>query len=145
MNLVAKEYIASQDPEDSGVVILSRFAGAAEQLKQALIVNPYNIEEVADAIEQGLEMGIDERRERHAQLFKSIATYDTFTWSKSFLRALDTCAKERHRASGSSSEAIRKALDKVHLAHTDRPWCGAFRCRRQGQVRQDLSYLGICR
>jgi trehalose 6-phosphate synthase len=118
MNLVAKEYIAAQDPEDPGVVILSRFAGAAEQLKETLIVNPYDIEELADAIKMGLEMGLDERRERHAKLFQSISTYDTFTWRKSFMRALEMCAKERHRASGSSSEAIRKALDKVHLAHS---------------------------
>jgi trehalose 6-phosphate synthase len=118
MNLVAKEYIAAQDPDDPGVVILSRFAGAAEQLKDALIVNPYNIEEVADAIKEGLEMPLDERQRRHAKLFKSISTYDTFTWRKSFLRALEMCARERHRASGSHSEAIRKALDKVHLAHS---------------------------
>lgn len=118
MNLVAKEYIASQDATDPGVVILSRFAGAAEQLKETLIVNPYDIEDVADAIKTGLEMPLDERRQRHAKLFESIATYDTFTWRTSFLRALEMCAKERHRASGSSSEAIRKALDKVHQAHS---------------------------
>jgi trehalose 6-phosphate synthase len=118
MNLVAKEYIAAQDADDPGVVILSRFAGAAEQLKEALIVNPYNIEEVADAIKTGLEMPLEERKQRHAALFKSIATYDTFTWRKSFMRALEMCARERHRASGSQSEAIRKALDKVHQAHS---------------------------
>lgn len=118
MNLVAKEYIAAQDPEDPGVVILSRFAGAAEQLKEAVIVNPYNIEEVADAIKIGLEMPLSERKQRHAALLKSITTYDTFTWRKSFMRALETCARERHRASGSQSEAIRKALDKVYLAHS---------------------------
>jgi trehalose 6-phosphate synthase len=118
MNLVAKEYIAAQDSADPGVVILSRFTGAAEQLKETLIVNPYDIDEVADAIKTGLEMERDERVARHAKLFTSISTYDTFTWRKSFLRALEMCAKERHRASGSSSEAIRKALDKVHLAHS---------------------------
>lgn len=118
MNLVAKEYIAAQDPEDPGVVILSRFAGAAEQLKETVIVNPYDVEDMADAIKNSLEMDLDERRERHEKLLSSISTYDTFTWRKSFLRALEMCAKERHRASGSSSEAIRKALDKVHLAHS---------------------------
>jgi trehalose 6-phosphate synthase len=100
------------------VVVLSRFTGAAEQLKETLIVNPYDIDEVADAIKTGLEMPRDERKARHAKLFESISMYDTFTWRKSFLRALEMCAKERHRASGSSSEAIRKALDKVHLAHS---------------------------
>lgn len=118
MNLVAKEYIAAQDAADPGVVILSRFAGAAEQLKEALIVNPYNLEEVADAIKIGLEMPLEERQRRHTALLKSIVTYDTFTWRKSFMRALETCARERHRASGSQSEAIRKALDKVYQAHS---------------------------
>jgi trehalose 6-phosphate synthase len=118
MNLVAKEYIAAQDADDPGVVILSRFAGAAEQLKQALIVNPYNLEEVADAIKTGLEMSIEERRERHATLYTSIKTYDTFTWRRSFLKALETIARERHRSVGSSSETIRRALDKAQLAQS---------------------------
>lgn len=118
MNLVAKEYIASQDEADPGVVILSRFAGAAEQLKETVIVNPYDIDNVAEGIKQGLEMPLDERKDRHARLLQSISTYDTFTWRKSFLRALEMCAKERHRSSGSSSESIRKALDKVYLAHS---------------------------
>ena len=50
MNLVAKEYVAAQDPDDPGVLILSRFAGAAEELDDALIVNPYNIDATADVI-----------------------------------------------------------------------------------------------
>ena len=50
MNLVAKEYVAAQDPEDPGVLILSRFAGAAHQLNEALLVNPYSKEEISDAI-----------------------------------------------------------------------------------------------
>ena len=53
MNLVAKEYVAAQDPEDPGVLILSRFAGAALQLKDALLVNPYSKDEISDAIRQG--------------------------------------------------------------------------------------------
>ena len=52
MNLVAKEYVACQDPEDPGVLVLSRFAGAAEELGDALIVNPYDIESVADALQK---------------------------------------------------------------------------------------------
>ena len=61
MNLVAKEYVAAQDPDDPGVLILSRFAGAAEELGDALIVNPYNIEETADVIRTALEMSQEER------------------------------------------------------------------------------------
>jgi trehalose 6-phosphate synthase len=56
MNLVAKEYVAAQDPEDPGVLILSRFAGAAVQMPEALIVNPFSQEDVADALRRGLEM-----------------------------------------------------------------------------------------
>ena len=57
MNLVAKEYVAAQNPEDPGVLILSRFAGAAEQMKEALIVNPYDVEEMADSIKVGARDG----------------------------------------------------------------------------------------
>ena len=58
MNLVAKEYVACQDPEDPGVLVLSRFAGAAEELGDALIVNPYDIEWVADALQRALDHAI---------------------------------------------------------------------------------------
>src|SRR5690606_4648627 len=66
MNLVAKEFVAAQDPQDPGVLVLSRFAGAAEQLSGAVLVNPYDIGGVADAIHAALQMDVDERRERHA-------------------------------------------------------------------------------
>lgn len=118
MNLVAKEYIAAQNPADPGVVILSRFAGAAEQLRESIIVNPYNLDEVADAIKTGLEMPLDERKARFEKLFQSIKTYDTFTWRRSFLTSLATVARERHRLSPSHGEIIRRALDKVRLAHS---------------------------
>src|SRR5262249_45433221 len=65
MNLVAKEYVAAQDPSDPGVIIVSRFAGAAVKGKSALLVNPYDAESVASAITQALAMPLDQRRERH--------------------------------------------------------------------------------
>ena len=65
MNLVAKEYVAAQDPEDPGVLVLSQFAGAARELDAALIVNPYDEAGVAAALDRGLAMDRDERRERH--------------------------------------------------------------------------------
>ena len=65
MNLVAKEYIASQNPDDPGVLILSRFAGAAQECKAALSVNPYDPDSVAAALGQALSMPLAERRERH--------------------------------------------------------------------------------
>ena len=88
MNLVAKEYVAAQTPGDPGVLILSRFAGAAEQLEGSLVVNPYDIDEMAQAIAQALAMPLTERRERHETNFEAISSCDIGWWSESFLRAL---------------------------------------------------------
>lgn len=88
MNLVAKEYVASQDPADPGVLVLSRFAGAAQQLHGALIVNPYDVMEVADAIARALAMSLDERMERHKGLIANVTREDIMWWRRSFLNAL---------------------------------------------------------
>lgn len=88
MNLVAKEYVAAQDPEDPGVLVLSRFAGAAEQLTDAILVNPYATEDTADAIHRALQMPLEERRERHERLHAQICRYDVHWWSKTFLDTL---------------------------------------------------------
>lgn len=88
MNLVAKEFIAAQDPADPGVLVLSRFAGAAEQLEDALLVNPYDIDGTADTIQRALQMPLEERQARHQKLLKSIRTYDVHWWRKKFLDAL---------------------------------------------------------
>ena len=88
MNLVAKEFIAAQDPDDPGVLVLSRFAGAAEQLKAALLVNPYDIESTADTIEWALRMPLQERQARHRQLFSQIREQDIHWWRNTFLDAL---------------------------------------------------------
>jgi trehalose 6-phosphate synthase len=89
MNLVAKEFIAAQDPADPGVLVLSRFAGAAEQLREALLVNPYDIERTAQSIQQALRMPLDERRNRHEALLRRIKEQDVHWWCKSFLAALE--------------------------------------------------------
>jgi trehalose 6-phosphate synthase len=68
MNLVAKEYVAAQDPADPGVLILSRFAGAADELETALLVNPYDADEITEAMHQGLNMSVEERVERWTAL-----------------------------------------------------------------------------
>jgi trehalose 6-phosphate synthase len=88
MNLVAKEYVASQDPEDPGVLVLSRFAGAAAELESALLVNPMEPEGVAAAIHRGLEMPLEERRERHAQMLERLEQNDISHWADRFLDAL---------------------------------------------------------
>jgi trehalose 6-phosphate synthase len=76
MNLVAKEYVAAQDPADPGVLILSRFAGAAEELTEALIVNPYDSDEIAEAMHLGLSMELEERRDRWNALQRKV-TFNT--------------------------------------------------------------------
>ncbi|MFZ5669712.1 MAG: alpha,alpha-trehalose-phosphate synthase (UDP-forming) [Pseudomonadota bacterium] len=80
MNLVAKEYIAAQDGEDPGVLILSRLAGAAHQLKAALMVNPYDREDVAEAIHRALAMPRAERRRRWQDLMQVVRDEDVAAW-----------------------------------------------------------------
>jgi trehalose 6-phosphate synthase len=88
MNLVAKEYVAAQDPDDPGVLILSRFAGAANDFRRALLVNPYDAESVAGAIAQALAMPLEERRARHQALLSAVSEYDVDRWQREFLTAL---------------------------------------------------------
>jgi trehalose 6-phosphate synthase len=88
MNLVAKEYVASQDPLDPGVLILSRFAGAAEQMTEALQVNPHSAEEISDALRQALSMPLAERIRRWQKLMQGVQENDVIWWLKRFTSAL---------------------------------------------------------
>lgn len=89
MNLVAKEYVAAQNPEDPGVLILSRFAGtAAEFGNAALLINPYDPDTVGGAIARALEMPMEERRHRHRQLYEALLRNDISSWGERFLMAL---------------------------------------------------------
>src|SRR5256885_1327341 len=92
MNLVAKEYIAAQDVADPGVLILSRFAGAAAECSQALLVNPYDPESVATSIAHALSMPIEERRNRHETLLRVISKNDLKSWGEVFLATLNKTA-----------------------------------------------------
>jgi trehalose 6-phosphate synthase len=89
MNLVAKEYVATQNPDDPGVLVLSRFAGAAEQLTNALIVNPYDEEQVAATLGRALEMTLKERQGRWRATMDVIRRQDIVAWRKNFLSVLD--------------------------------------------------------
>jgi trehalose 6-phosphate synthase len=93
MNLVAKEYVAAQDAENPGVLILSRFAGAVAECKGALVVNPYDPESVANAIARALVMPLAERRERHAASLTRLARNSGADWSTRFLQALRQCPR----------------------------------------------------
>ena len=88
MNLVAKEYIAAQDPQDPGVLVLSKFAGSARQLGSALLVNPYDVDEVADAIATALTMSLPERIRRWKDAWSSIEGVSALGWGRSFVTTL---------------------------------------------------------
>jgi trehalose 6-phosphate synthase len=88
MNLVAKEFVASQDPEDPGVLVLSCFAGAASELGEALIVNPFDRAAMAQAMQQGLVMPLEERRGRWQALMRTLRRNDVTSWRESFVRRL---------------------------------------------------------
>jgi trehalose 6-phosphate synthase len=88
MNLVAKEFVAAQDPDDPGVLVLSRFAGAAEQMQEALLVNPYDTAQTAETIQQALQMPLSERQRRHQALLAGIRAQDVHGWRRQFLDAL---------------------------------------------------------
>ncbi|MFW6412765.1 MAG: alpha,alpha-trehalose-phosphate synthase (UDP-forming) [Oceanicaulis sp.] len=107
MNLVAKEYVAAQDPEDPGVLILSEFAGAAEQMPDALLVNPHDSETMSDAIWQALNMPLDERKRRHAALWDVVDQFDAAWWSRRFesdLKGFETTERaERGRVAAALS------------------------------------------
>ena len=88
MNLVAKEYVAAQTPDNPGVLVLSRFAGAAHDLDGAIIVNPYDVDEVANALHSALKMPRRERQQRYRSMIAPLHRHDVHDWRKNFLAAL---------------------------------------------------------
>ena len=92
MNLVAKEFVASQDPADPGVLVLSRLAGAACELGEAVLINPYDTHGVAEAIEQAIAMPLEERRRRHESLLDVLRRNDIDAWHGKFVAALESVA-----------------------------------------------------
>jgi trehalose 6-phosphate synthase len=88
MNLVAKEFVAAQDPEDPGVLVLSSMAGAARELSDALLVNPYDRSAVALALRQALAMPLAERRTRHAAMLQVLRENSIARWYGRFVERL---------------------------------------------------------
>lgn len=109
MNLVAKEYVAAQ-LEDDGVLILSEMAGAADELQEALLVNPFDIDEVAEALHRALSMPGDERRARMWALRHRVRTNDVQGWVERFLGAAELAARRARDAVASPADAIRRTL-----------------------------------
>lgn len=92
MNLVAKEFVAAQDPDNPGVLILSTLAGAARELSTALLVNPYDTRTVSHAMQAALEMPLPERRERHTAMLEVLRRNDLSAWARRFIDALEQSA-----------------------------------------------------
>lgn len=88
MNLVAKEYVAAQDPDDPGVPVLSELAGAARELEAALLVNPFDIDATAEALERALSMPAEQRRERYHAMIEVLRRNDLTRWREEFLHQL---------------------------------------------------------
>lgn len=105
MNLVAKEYVASQLSDDPGVLLLSRFAGAADQLPQAVLTNPLHAAGVARDLDACLRMPLEERRRRHAPLFEAVTTQTAQRWAGRFLEELERYGAERASSAGSQCAA----------------------------------------
>ncbi len=98
MNLVAKEYVAAQDPEDPGMLVLSTLAGAAGELTAAVLVNPYDQDGVADGIRSAIEMAVEERQERYADMIAVLRKNDIHTWRKNFVTALTEEGRKSKRS-----------------------------------------------
>ena len=108
MNLVAKEYIAAQDPQDPGVLVLSRFAGAAQQLDAALLVNPHDADEMADALDTALTMSLAERQVRWRQCWDAIKDTSAVGWGRGFVAALlrATARRPFHAGAGEPATSL---------------------------------------
>jgi trehalose 6-phosphate synthase len=105
MNLVAKEFVAAQDPDDPGVLVLSTLAGAARELTDALLVNPKDAGGVASAIQQALQMRLPERRERHQRMLATLRANDVTAWHTRFLDLLERTAVPRSPARAAGHRA----------------------------------------
>ena len=92
MNLVAKEYVAAQRPEDPGALVLSRFAGAAQELDRAILVNPYDPDEIAEGLHLALTMPLAERQERWQAMKEAVWRNTAVAWSNRFLAELAKAA-----------------------------------------------------
>ena len=89
MNLVAKEFVAAQNPTDPGVLVLSRFAGAAQELSEALIVNPFDVDDLSDAMQRAITMPLKERRERWSAMIETLKKNDISAWRDNSLAELE--------------------------------------------------------
>jgi len=92
MNLVAKEYVAAQNPDNPGVLLLSRYAGAAEQMEEAVIIDPLQPDSIIHGLKTALIMPLAERKSRYQTLFQGLEQHNLHTWQQDFLKDLHHCA-----------------------------------------------------
>ena len=118
MNLVAKEYVSAQDPDDPGVLVLSRFAGAADELSGALIVNPIDIDGMAQALAQALSMPLAERRARYRDMIAQLRSNNVSVWRDTFLRDLSQSggAQPADSSAGGKGTAARAKTARKRVA-----------------------------
>lgn len=122
MNLVAKEFVAAQDPDRPGVLVLSPMAGAAGELTGALQVNPYDKRGMALALQTALGMPLDERRQRHAQMARAVRTHDIHHWYERFVE--DLTGAPLRRGAGAPLAEPRESLAPTPISgvsHGTRP------------------------
>ena len=120
MNLVAKEFVASR-PDGDGVLVLSELAGAAAEMSEALVVNPYDVDATAEALRRALEMPADERRTRMGLLRERVASHDVHWWARAFVAALERIPAASSRGTAPSPRhaveaALAQGRDAPHLA-----------------------------
>lgn len=113
MNLVAKEYVASR-VDDDGVLVLSEFAGAGEELHEAIFVNAYDVRDLTAKIRQALALGLQERQTRMRAMRRRVMTYDVNRWANDFMQALEHEPEARHLPT--SEAALKEALARMRTA-----------------------------
>lgn len=106
MNIIAKEYIANKEDADRGILVLSEFAGVSEELFNAIRVNPYDTDEVSEAIERAINMPAEEQRKRLDSMIERILGYDAARWATTFLRDLEATRQEHDDKTQALDESI---------------------------------------
>ena len=116
MNLVAKEYVICQTDERPGALVISEFAGASQEMFGALIVNPYDAQQQADAIRQGLAMGDDEKRRRLATMRARVRAFDANAWAKAFINDLASRTRADPAALAPMADRVAQAKQRLRDA-----------------------------